>query len=75
MEGDNKRMIKIGFVFLLVLLFSISAILSAVVVSHSETINENKIDISKLEERIEKMELERGIEKIEQQLRKEDDLK
>ena len=68
-------MIKIGFVFLLVLLFSISAILSAVVVSHSETINENKIDISKLEERIEKMELERGIEKIEQQLRKEDDLK
>ena len=68
-------MIKIGFIFLLVLLFSISAILSAVVVSHSETINENKIDISKLEERIEKMELERGIEKIEQQLRKEDDLK
>lgn len=59
-------MIKIGFIFLLVLLFSISAILSAVVVSHSETINENKIDISKLEERIEKMELERGIEKIEQ---------
>ena len=68
-------MVKIGFIFLLVLLFSISAILSAVVVSHSETINENKIDISKLKERIEKMELERGIEKIEQQLRKEDDLK
>ena len=59
-------MIKIGFIFLLVLLFSISAILSAVVVSHSEAINENKIDISRLEERIEKMELERGIEKIEQ---------
>ena len=62
-----------GFILLLYLFLNV--VLCIMVVSNSDTTIENEIEISKLKERIEKMELERGIEKIEQQLRKEDDLK
>lgn len=63
----------IGFVLLLY--FFVNVVLCIMVLNNSDTTIENEIEISKLKEKIEKMELERGIEKIEQQLRKEDDLK
>lgn len=63
----------IGFILLLYLF--VNVVLCIMVVNNSDTTIENEVEISKLKERIEKMELERGIEKIEQQLRKEDDLK
>lgn len=61
----------IGFVLLLY--FVINTGLCIMVMTN--TTIDNEIEISKLKEKIEKIELERGIEKIEQQLRKEDDLK
>ena len=61
--------------FILLLYLFVNVVLCIMVINNSDTIIENEVNISKLKERIEKMELERGIEKIEQQLRKEDDLK
>ena len=61
--------------FILLLYLFVNVVLCIMVINNSDTIIENEVNISKLKERIEKMELEREIEKIEQQLRKEDDLK
>ena len=61
--------------FILLLYLFVNVVLCIMVINNSDTIIENEVNISKLKERIEKMEFERGIEKIEQQLRKEDDLK
>jgi hypothetical protein len=52
--------------FILLLYLFVNVVLCIMVINNSDTIIENEVNISKLKERIEKMELERGIEKIEQ---------